>query len=197
MTPKISGLQYEKWVWTVQHEIATCRRCPLSKMEGNRPVPFSGPAPNKIAVVGEAPWMDEVKAERPFVGPAGQMLRDALSRAALDPDKLFYVNSAQCAPMPGPRPPTREELDACYVHLRRALNVADPKIVLLAGSVALHRIKPKMKITQVMGKPIYGKKRIWFPVLHPSYINRNIGDKELLRKWRQHIKDFASLSFSL
>jgi DNA polymerase len=51
-----------------------CKRCPLYK-HATQVVPGEGPARARIMLVGEQPGDQEDKQGKPFVGPAGSVLR--------------------------------------------------------------------------------------------------------------------------
>ena len=48
--------------------------------------------------MGEAPGATEETEGRPFVGPAGKMLRKFLAAAGIDPDSVYYTNVCQVRP---------------------------------------------------------------------------------------------------
>jgi DNA polymerase I-like protein with 3'-5' exonuclease and polymerase domains/uracil-DNA glycosylase len=52
-----------------------------------------------FAIVGEAPGEREVEAERPFVGPAGAELMDALLRAGRKRPEVSLFNAVACRPI--------------------------------------------------------------------------------------------------
>lgn len=58
----------------------------------------SGPAHARLMIVGEAPGADEVREERPFVGKAGQTLRQFLMEVGIDPAEVFFTNLCQYQP---------------------------------------------------------------------------------------------------
>lgn len=49
-------------------------------------------------IVGEAPGATEEQEGRPFVGPAGKMLRNFLNRAGIDPDEVYLTNMCKYRP---------------------------------------------------------------------------------------------------
>ena len=64
----------------------------MSKVES------SGPKNAKIMVVGEAPGAREEIEGKPFVGPAGSILRDYLYKAGIDPTEVRYSNICKYRP---------------------------------------------------------------------------------------------------
>src|SRR6201999_4314363 len=57
--------------------LATCRRCNLWQ-RATQAVPGEGPRDARVMLVGEQPGDDEDVRGRPFVGPAGRVLDEAL-----------------------------------------------------------------------------------------------------------------------
>ena len=57
-----------------------------------------GPKDARIVIVGEAPGADEVTHGRPFVGKSGQLLRDFLMSAGIDPTSCYMTNLCQERP---------------------------------------------------------------------------------------------------
>lgn len=52
----------------------------------------------RLVFVGEAPGKDEDESGRPFVGKAGQVLRQVLQGMGIDPDLCFFTNVYHCRP---------------------------------------------------------------------------------------------------
>lgn len=158
----------------IRQRIRSCKRCPLHATV-TAPVPFTGPSPATIAVVGEAPGETEDLANRPFVGPSGSLLRTLLRDARLNPSTIFFCNVVSCRP-PGNTTPTRAWIDACRSNLALQLAYARPTIILLAGSVALNAFLPHALIGKIRGRPFFLHDRptpMYFPVYHPAYAMRD------------------------
>jgi len=54
-----------------------------------------GPMSAELMLVGEQPGDQEDLAGRPFIGPAGQLLDDALTEAGLDRGGLYVTNAVK------------------------------------------------------------------------------------------------------
>jgi uracil-DNA glycosylase len=65
---------------TLHQAEAACRRCPLYK-DATQAVPGEGRAPSQIMLIGAQPGDNEDLAGKPFVGPAGRILDEALALA--------------------------------------------------------------------------------------------------------------------
>src|SRR5262249_8860733 len=67
---------------------AACTRCPLYK-DATRVVPGEGRLHARLMLVGEQPGDKEDLAGKPFVGPAGRILDQALEEAGIDREAVF------------------------------------------------------------------------------------------------------------
>lgn len=168
----------------VVEQLLTCTRCELHH-HCSAPVPFSGPTPARIAMVGEAPGRNEDEAGAPFVGRAGQLIRQLLGAVGFDPEEIFIANTASCWPGEEIKTPGAEHVAACRINKLAQLDLADPQYVLLLGGVALAGFRPEMQITKAKGLPFQpeGVDYVCFPTIHPSYAMRRgrVGELELRR----------------
>src|SRR3954470_6390949 len=71
-----------------------CRRCPLYA-DATQAVPGEGSRDAEVMLVGEQPGDKEDLAGKPFVGPAGRLLDQALAEAGIDRDKAFVTNAVK------------------------------------------------------------------------------------------------------
>lgn len=107
-----------------------------------RPTPGAGFAKASLVLVGEQPGDEEEKRGEPFVGPAGQVLRDAVARAGIDWSKLYVTNAVKHfkyeyqGPYRLHKRPDRDEVAACRPWFQREMSLVQPKVVLCLGSTA-------------------------------------------------------------
>ena len=160
---------------------AQCHRCGLG--ETRHSLVFGDGAENaRIMLIGEGPGEQEDRQGVPFVGPAGKLLDDMLEMIYLDRTKVYIANIVKCRP-PHNRDPKPEEVAVCRQFLDRQLELLAPKVLVLMGrpaasavlgtDQAISRLRGKLHETEVGGKKI--------PVIvtyHPSYLLRNLADKE-------------------
>src|SRR5438874_2672418 len=73
---------------------AGCRACPLWET-GTQTVFGEGPARAKALFVGEQPGDQEDRQGRPFVGPAGRLLDEALELAGIDRGAIYVTNAVK------------------------------------------------------------------------------------------------------
>src|SRR6187551_3895331 len=70
---------------------AQCTRCPLYK-NATQVVPGEGSSRSRLMLVGEQPGDKEDLEGRPFVGPAGRLLDQALEEAGIDRSLAYVTN---------------------------------------------------------------------------------------------------------
>ncbi|MFN3526477.1 MAG: UdgX family uracil-DNA binding protein [Paracoccus sp. (in: a-proteobacteria)] len=75
-------------------QAACCTRCDLCHA-ATQTVWGQGDPQARLMIVGEAPGDHEDLAGRPFVGPAGQLLRQTMTQAGLDPDHTWLTNAVK------------------------------------------------------------------------------------------------------
>src|SRR3982751_2879396 len=76
---------------SVRDAARDCRACDLWR-RGTQTVFGEGTRTAEIMLVGEQPGDKEDLAGRPFVGPAGRLLDDALVDAGIDRSKVYVTN---------------------------------------------------------------------------------------------------------
>jgi uracil-DNA glycosylase len=109
--------------------------CALKRTATNT-VFADGVAGAPLMVIGEAPGADEDRLGRPFVGRSGQLLDRMLATIGYDRQKNAYISNVLFWRPPGNRKPTNEETAACLPFVWRAIALARPKAVMLAGGTA-------------------------------------------------------------
>ena len=139
-----------------------------------------------VMVVGEAPGRDEDAEGRPFVGRSGQLLARMLGSIGFSrTDNIFISNVIFWRP-PGNRPPTQGEIAACLPFIERAVVLAKPEILVLAGGFAAQTLlKRDDGVMRLRGKrlkcalPALTEPLHAMVMLHPAYLLRRPQDKRL------------------
>jgi DNA polymerase len=122
-----------------------CTRCDLYR-DATRTVFGEGPVRASLMLVGEQPGDQEDKAGRPFVGPAGRILDDALERAGLDRGDLYVTNAVKHFKWKprGKRRlhqrPTTGEVLACSHWLEEEVARVRPEVVVAMGATAVRSL---------------------------------------------------------
>lgn len=168
-------------------EVVNCKLCDLCKNRTNA-VPGDGDSKASIMFVGEAPGRNEDEKGKPFVGMAGKILEEALTKAGLTRSNVYITNVVKCRP-PGNRIPTEEERRTCRNYIEREISIVSPKIICILGRTAYQSLLGGSSILGNRGKFIQKDNRLYFLTVHPAaiiYNNklRNVleGDLEALVK---------------
>lgn len=153
----------------VRQAIQSCRKCHL-RPQATQPVAWHGPLNPALAVLGEAPGRTEDRDNRPFVGPAGQLLQGVLRKNGVDPATVTYLNSANCYPSKS-KTPTKEDLDSCRVHLAGQLASVLPTHLLVVGTVALSAlIGDHALMKAIRGRPLWIERLSPFAAFESSVV---------------------------
>jgi DNA polymerase len=162
--------------------IAAFDGCGL-KFEGAKQAVLSRGNPQApVMVIGEGPGGEEDARGEPFVGKAGQLLDRMLAAAGLE-GRVFITNTVFWRP-PGNRTPTLAEQAVCAPFLQRAIQLVQPKMLLLAGGASAKSVlKRDEGILSLHGR--------WFewrgddgavlpalPTLHPAFLLRQPAAKK-------------------
>ena len=124
----------------LRREAAGCTRCPL--YANATQTVFGEGARSRLMLVGEQPGDQEDLAGRPFVGPAGRLLRELLAEAGIDEDRVYLTNAVKHFKW---RPrgtrrihdkPNWSEIRACGHWLTLELAAARPSLVVCLGATA-------------------------------------------------------------
>ncbi len=158
--------------------------CALKKTA--RQLVFSDGAPGAdVMLIGEAPGKEEDEQGKPFVGRSGKLLDAMFAAIGLSrADTLFISNVIFWRP-PGNRAPTQGEIAACLPFIERAVALARPKLLVLAGGVAAQALlRTDTGVTRLRGKRLSYAPEGASPVntmvmLHPAYLLRRPQEKRL------------------
>ena len=179
--------------------VQACRGCPLYA-GATQAVFGEGPKTAQIMMIGEQPGDAEDRAGRPFVGPAGRLLDDALALADIPRDDVYVTNAVKHFKytMRGKRRihsrPSRYEIVACHPWLRIELEQVRPEIVVLLGATAAQALLgTQFRVTRARGIPLETDfARSTFATVHPSSVLR-AGDDEARREARQRFFEDIAL----
>ena len=181
-------------------EAAGCRRCDLWK-RGTQTVFGEGPSRARVMLVGEQPGDQEDLAGEPFVGPAGQLLREALVAAGLDPAEVYLTNAVKhfkWEPRGKRRiheKPNREEVLACRMWLAEEIAAVKPEMIVALGATAAGTLLGSAaKVTRDRGT-FFPSTLAAFVTLtvHPSSILRAPGSAARAEARRQFVNDLKAI----
>jgi DNA polymerase len=156
-----------------------CRGCPLWK-DATQAVFGEGPKRARVVMIGEQPGDQEDQQGRPFVGPAGRILDEALEAAGIERESIYVTNIVKhfkWKPVGKRRihaTPSRIEADACRPWFDRELELVGPDVLVILGSTAAKELLgPSFKVTENRGRPLSSPLAPFvLATVHPSAILR-------------------------
>lgn len=139
-----------------------------------------GIADAKLVLVGEQPGDQEDRAGEPFVGPAGQLLRDVMAEVGLDATQVYITNAVKHFKFKpsGKRrlhvKPAAREVAACRPWLEAELEAIRPEMLVCLGATAAGVILgPGFRITKQRGVIQETDYAAWtMATYHPSALLR-------------------------
>jgi uracil-DNA glycosylase len=175
-----SGMYRAKTLEELRMAIGDCRRCKL--WSGRTHLVFGvGDPKAKLMFIGEGPGRDEDLQGEPFVGRAGQLLTDIITKGmGLRREDVYIANVVKCRP-PENRNPEPDEVGSCEPFLKQQIDLVRPEIIIALGKFAVQTLlQSKAPITKLRGNwhSYHGIKLM--PTFHPAYLLRNPGDKKLV-----------------
>jgi len=112
--------------------IGDCTRCKLASGRTNLVFGVGNPAA-ELVFVGEAPGRDEDLRGEPFIGRAGQLLTEIITKGMkLRREDVYIANIIKCRP-PQNRNPEADEIASCEPFLVRQLALIRPKVIVALG----------------------------------------------------------------
>jgi DNA polymerase len=160
---------------------ADCRACDLWR-NATQMVFGEGTAQAEIMLIGEQPGDQEDREGRPFVGPAGKMLDEALSEAGISRSQVYVTNVVKHFKWsPADRgkrriheKPRYDEISACRPWLDAEVAAVRPQVIVCLGATAAQAIFGRaFRVTRERGRLV---KTELAPkamaTLHPSAILR-------------------------
>jgi len=158
----------------------TCQGCDLYKC-ATQTVFGEGPADARVMFVGEQPGDQEDQAGKPFVGPSGAMLDQALDKVGIDRGEVYVTNAVKHFKFEqrGKRrihaKPSARQIAACKPWLKAEVEIIRPDVIVALGATAAQSmLGPQFRVTQQRGQPL--RDTTWAPcviaTVHPSSLLR-------------------------
>lgn len=148
----------------------------------------------KLLVIGEAPGQADDEEGQPFIGPEGEVLREALRQTRiLNRENTLLTNVLKCCP-PKFKFPTDDSAVVCVSKwLWREIEIAKPQRMLLLGNTPLKYVAGMEKVTACRGN--------WYDIrgirtmvtYHPKYVIRtdSKGDMSVREMFERDIMEVA------
>jgi len=185
----------------LQKAAADCKACPLWKT-GTQTVFGEGSRHARVVLVGEQPGNDEDLAGKPFVGPAGRLLDQALEEAGIDRDAAYVTNVVKhfkWEPQGKRRihkKPSAREVAACRPWLEAELVVLKAKVVVCLGATAAQALLGRdFRVSQQHGQFVPSPLAPYvMATVHPSSILRAPDDEARRAARQQFIEDLKKVA---
>jgi uracil-DNA glycosylase len=186
----------ERTLEELRAEAADCKACDLWKT-GTQTVFGEGEPTAEIVFVGEQPGDKEDLAGRPFVGPAGRVLDEALEAAGIDRSLAYVTNAVKHFKWVarGKRrihqKPNAAETAACRPWLDAELAVLKPKVLVPLGATAAQAfLGRQFRVTKQRGVPVESELAPHVvATVHPSSILRQETEEDREAAMRDLIAD--------
>ena len=173
-----------------------CHRCPLY-INATQAVPGEGPNHARVMLVGEQPGDKEDLAGKPFVGPAGRVLDQALADAGIPRDETFVTNAVKHFKFEprGKRrlhkKPNAYEIDRCKWWFEQERAIVKPELVVALGATAARSVMGRaVTIGKLRGEALTledGTRAVI--TIHPSALLRMQEEAEKRAAYAAFVKD--------
>lgn len=189
---------------TLQKNAADCKACDLWE-NATQTVFGEGKRRAKIMFVGEQPGNEEDFEGKPFVGPAGRLLDEALKKAGIDREQTYVTNVVKhfkWEPRGKRRihkKPNNTEINACRPWLEAEIATVKPKIIVCLGATAAQTLLGKeFRVSRQRGQLISSPLApIVLATVHPSSIFRAIDDRSRREEMERFIDDIRLVASKL
>ncbi len=158
----------------IANDVARCTRCAELARTRTQTVFGTGDPMARLVFMGEAPGADEDRMGEPFVGRAGQLLTDIITKGMkIRREDVYILNTIKCRP-PDNRTPLPEEAANCRAFLDRQLAILRPEFICCLGAVAAQNL---LGTTEAIGR-LRGRFHDFDGIkvlctYHPAYVLRN------------------------
>lgn len=146
-------------------EMRACRRCLEAGHAITPGAIFRGAAQARVLLIGQAPGVTEVEAQRPFNATSGTRLFKWLGEAGWDEDDFrarhYMTAVTKCYPGKaangkGDRVPSKAEQALCRPFLDREIALVEPQVIIPVGGLAIKLFYPaRAKLKDVIGTAVY------------------------------------------
>jgi uracil-DNA glycosylase family protein len=186
---------------SLREAVQGCRACPLYA-NATQAVLGEGARESEVMLVGEQPGDQEDRQGRPFVGPAGRLLDEALEEAGIDRTKTYVTNAVKhfkWEPRGKRRihqKPNWSELAACRPWLDAELEVVKPRVIVCLGATAAQALLGRdFRVTKQRGVPVDSPLAEYVvATVHPSSVLRQQDDQSRHAEMRGLVRDLRTVA---
>jgi uracil-DNA glycosylase len=201
LSPVADYLPGERSLPALRAAALGCRACGLWE-RGTQTVFGEGNPGAAIVLVGEQPGNEEDLTGKPFVGPAGRVLDEALERAGVDRRDAYVTNAVKHfkwlpkGKLRIHQKPSAREIGACLPWLEGELESVRPQVTVCLGATAAQALLGRsFRVTRQRGELL--PSRLGPPVLatvHPSSILRAPKDEDRRHQMELFVEDLARVA---
>jgi len=189
---------------TLRAAASECKACDLWKT-GTQTVFGEGSAGAEVMLVGEQPGDQEDKQGRPFVGPAGHVLDEALEAAGIDRSKVYVTNVVKHFKWTAQgkrrihKKPNAEEIAACKPWLAAELETVQPRMLICLGATAAQALLGRtFRVTKDRGRLVESALApMVMATVHPSSILRAADDESRKVEMKRFVEDLRAAADAL
>jgi uracil-DNA glycosylase family protein len=191
---------------TLREAAEHCKACDLWK-NATQTVFGEGRLNAKVILVGEQPGDQEDIVGRPFVGPAGKLLDQALAEAGILRSQIYLTNVVKHFKwVPAPqgkrrihKKPRYSEINACRPWLDGEINALKPQVMVCLGATAAQALLGReFSVTRQRGE--FVKSALAPTVMatvHPSSILRAPDGHARRLQWEAFVGDLKKIKRQL
>lgn len=186
----------------LRQAVVHCRACDLCH-RATQAVFGIGPSDSRIVLVGEQPGDQEDLVGLPFVGPAGQLLTEAMNRAGFGREQVYITNvvkhfkftegSTSRGTKRLHQKPSSREIFACRPWLEAELGLIQPRVIVCLGTTAAQALIGRdFQVTVERGRSLATN---WCPntiaTWHPAAILRQPDTSRQQQMQEQLVRDLT------
>jgi len=201
LSPVTSKVPDQLTLPALREAAAGCRACDLYKT-GTQTVFGQGAEHAQVMFVGEQTGDREDREGKPFVGPAGRVLDEALEEAGIDRRRVYITNAVKhfkWKPQGKRRlhqKPNAAEINACRPWLDGEIAVVKPHLLVLLGATAAQALlgrdfRVSVQRAQLMERPGLPP---MMATVHPSSILRAPDDETREIEMRAFVQDLKRVA---
>ena len=153
--------------------VSRCVRCPMLAAHRTQTVFGEGSPTARLMFVGEGPGADEDRTGRPFVGKAGILLTDMITKGmGLAREDVYIANVVKSRP-PDNRNPEPDEIANCLPYLEEQIDIIRPAYLCLLGKIAASTLlQTALPMNRLRGRWHTYRGIPTIATWHPAYLLR-------------------------
>jgi uracil-DNA glycosylase family protein len=186
---------------SLKEAAADCRACDLWE-RGTQTVFGEGGRRAKVMFIGEQPGNEEDLQGKPFVGPAGRLLDEALEQAGIDRRKAYVTNVVKHFKWEARgkrrihKKPNSSEIEACRPWIEAEIAAVKPRAIVCLGATAAQSLLGKdFRVTRQRGEFIESPLApLVMATVHPSSILRAPDEETRRTEMRRFVDDLKQIA---